>query len=61
MVGSSVPDDWIGGLGVSYKTGLGHSNDRYIDVEFEKPCILQKEKTVILCVFFLSGPNNKAL
>lgn len=29
MVGSSVPDDWIGGLGVSYKTGPGLSNDRY--------------------------------
>lgn len=29
MVGSSVPDDWIGGLGVPYKTGPGHSNDRY--------------------------------
>lgn len=25
-----------------------------IDIELKKPCILQKEKTVILCVFFFS-------
>jgi hypothetical protein len=26
--GTAVPDDWIGGLGVPYKTGPGHIDDR---------------------------------
>lgn len=47
MVGSSVPDDWIGGLGVSYKTGPGHSNDRLVNMTVIRNLVQRKISNLV--------------
>ncbi|XP_022343266.2 putative N-acetylated-alpha-linked acidic dipeptidase [Crassostrea virginica] len=54
--GSSVPDDWIGGLGVAYKTGPGHSDNRLVNLTVIRDLV---QRTISNLVAEIKGQYEK--
>ncbi|XP_061198017.1 putative N-acetylated-alpha-linked acidic dipeptidase isoform X1 [Saccostrea echinata] len=47
MNGSAVPDDWIGGLGVPYKTGPGHTDERLVNLTVIRDLVPRKISNLV--------------